>query len=50
MSFMFADSLWPESGRPDLAYKLPANLYDVYPFCVCSDKLVMMGRGTVRNM
>ena len=24
--------------------------YDVYRWCVCSEKLLMMDRGTVRNM
>ena len=36
--------------RPDPARKLSANLYDIYHFCVYSEKLLMMGRGTVRNM
>ena len=26
------------------------NLYDIYHCCACSEKLVMMDRGTVRNM
>ena len=26
------------------------NLYDIYHCCVCSEKLLMMDRGTVRNM
>jgi hypothetical protein len=33
-----------------LASKLSANLYDKYHFCVYSEKLLMMDRGTVRNM
>jgi hypothetical protein len=33
-----------------LARKLSANLYDIYHCCVCSKKLLMMDRGTVRNM
>jgi len=32
--------------RPDLARKL----YDIYLCCVYSEKLLMMDRGTVRNM
>ena len=27
-----------------------ANLYDIYHCCVYSEKLLMMDRGTVRNM
>jgi len=27
-----------------------ANLYDIYRCCVYSEKLLMMDRGTVRNM
>jgi len=36
----------------DPASKLSANLYDirVYHCCVYSEKLLMMDRGTVRNM
>ena len=44
-SYRFADQF-----RPDPARKLSANLYDIYHCCVYSEKLVMMGRGTVRNM
>jgi hypothetical protein len=36
--------------RPYLARKLSANLYDIYHCCVYSEKLLMMDRGTVRNM
>jgi len=36
--------------RPDPARKLSANLCDIYHCCVYSEKLLMMGRGTVRNM
>jgi len=36
--------------RPEPAHKLSANLYDIYHCCVYSEKLLMMGRGTVRNM
>jgi len=42
------------SGRnwfhPDPAPKLSANLYDIYHERVYSEKLLMMDRGTVRNM
>jgi len=34
--------------RPDPARKLSANLYDIYHWCVYSEKLLMMDRGTVR--
>jgi hypothetical protein len=30
--------------------KLSANLYDIYHCCVYSARLLMMDRGTVRNM
>jgi len=33
-----------------LARKLSANLYDIYHCCVYSEELLMMDRGTVRNM
>ena len=36
--------------HPDPARKLSANLYDIYHCCVYSKKLLMMDRGTVRNM
>ena len=36
--------------RPDPARKLSTNLYDIYHCCVYSEKLLMMDRGTVRNM
>ena len=36
--------------HPDLARKLSTNLYDIYHCCVYSEKLLMMDRGTVRNM
>ena len=32
------------------ARKQSANLYDIYHCCVYSEKLLMMDRGTVRNM
>ena len=36
--------------RPAPAHNLSANLYDIYHCCVYSEKLLMMDRGTVRNM
>jgi hypothetical protein len=36
--------------HPEPARKLSANLYDIYHCCVYSEKLLMMDRGTVRNM
>jgi len=35
---------------PDPACKLSANLYDIYHSCVYSEKVLMMDRGTVRNI
>jgi len=32
------------------ACELSANLYDIHHCCVYSEKLLMMDRGTVRNM
>ena len=52
MSYRFADSrIGTElQFRPDPARKLSANLYGIYHCCVYSEKLLMMDRGTVRNM
>ena len=36
--------------HPDPARKLSTNLYDIYHCCVYSEKLLIMDRGTVRNM
>ena len=36
--------------RPDPILKMSANLYDIHHCCVYSEKLLMMERGTVRNM
>jgi len=44
MSYRFGD------GSPDPVRKQSANLYDIYHCCVYSVKLLMMDRGTVRNM
>jgi len=53
MSYRFADSLRAGSGRnqfrPDPARKLSANLYNICHYCVYSEKLLMMERGTVRT-
>jgi len=56
MSYRFADSLGAGSGwnwvpfHPVPAHKLLAKLYNVHHCCVYSKKLLMMDRGTVRNM
>jgi len=53
MKYRFADSLraaQPNQFRPDPARKLSTKLYDIYHCCVYSEKLLMMDRGTVRNM
>jgi len=44
MLYRFADSLQAGSGQ------LSENLYDIYHCCVYSETLLMMDRGTVRNM
>jgi hypothetical protein len=36
--------------HPDPARKLSAELYDLHHCCVYSEKLLMMDRGTARNM
>jgi hypothetical protein len=36
--------------HPEPARYLSANLYDIYHCCAYSGKLLMMDRGTVRNM
>jgi len=48
MSYRFADSLWAGVYAP--AHKLSSNLYDIYHGCVYNEKLLMIDRGTVRNM
>jgi hypothetical protein len=51
MSYIFADSLRAEScWQTDPARKLSSKIYDIYHCCVYSEKLLMMDRGTVRNM
>ena len=49
MSHRFADSLRAGSVLILLA-SCQQNLYDIYHCCVYSEKLLMMDRGTVRNM
>ena len=36
--------------RPDPARELSENLYDMHHCCVYSEKLLLMDRGTLRNM
>ena len=48
MSYSSADSFRAGAFAP--ARKLSAELYDIYHCCVYSEKLLMMDRGTVRNM
>ena len=50
MSNMFADSLRAGSGRNWFRPELAPKLYDIYYCCVYSEKLLLMDRGTVRNM
>jgi len=47
MSYRFADSL---RAVPEPARKLSENLYGIYYCYVYSEILLMMDRGTVRNM
>ena len=47
---IYQDQDVTETELPDPARKLSANLYDIYHCCVYSEKLLMMDRGTVRNM
>jgi len=48
MSYRIADCLRAGAYAP--VRRLSANLYDIYHCCVYSEKLLMMDRGTVRNM
>jgi hypothetical protein len=42
---------WIRMGlHPDPARKLSEKVYDIYHCCAYSEKLLMMDRGTVRNM
>ena len=55
MSYRFADSLragsgWNCSSFLILLASCNYNLYDIYHCCVYSEELLMMDRGTVRNM
>ena len=36
--------------HPDPTHELSANLYDIYRCCAYSEKLLMVDRGTIRNM
>ena len=49
-SFSLYTQQWWNWFRRDSARKLSANLYDLDHCCVYSGKLLMMDRGTVRNM
>ena len=48
MSFLLHTHQWFMSYR--LVSNLSANLYDIYHCCVYGERLLMMDRGTVRNM
>jgi len=52
MSYRFADSLAMVYVIEVLltVRKLSANLYDIYHCCMYNEKLLVMNRGTVRNM
>jgi len=53
MSYMFTDSLRAVLGWISVPIQLAScqqNLYDIYHCSVSSEKLLMMNRGTVRNM
>jgi len=39
-----------EQFHPNYARKLSANVYDIHHFCVYSEILLIMDRGTVRNV
>jgi len=49
MSHRFVDSLRAGSGRNSILILL-ASCHDIYHCCVYSEKLLMMGTGTIRNM
>ena len=48
MSYGFADCLLAGSGRNSVLILLASCM--TYTIAVCSEKLLMMGRGTARNM
>jgi len=55
LKFIFGIKLYmfrtvPLYINSSLALYTQQNLYDIYNCCVCSEKLLMMDRGTVRNM
>ena len=50
-SFSLYTQQWYKSTeRPDPARKLSANLCDIYHCCMYNENLLIMDRGTVRNM
>jgi hypothetical protein len=51
-SFSLYTQQWyqDQGRRPDPARKLSANRYGIYHWCVYSEKLLMMDRGTSRNI
>jgi len=44
------DTMIRSSSRYTHRWYMSANLYDIYRRCVYSEKLLMMDRGTLRNM
>ena len=50
MSYRYVDSLRAGSGRNTFRPDPAPKLYDIYHYCVYSERLLMMDRGTVRNM
>ena len=52
MSYRFADRFASRirMKHPDPVRNLSANLYHIHHCCVYGEKLLMMDRGTVRNM
>ena len=49
-SFSLYTQQWYMSYSLLTACELSTDLYDVYHCCVYSEKLLMMDRGTLRNM
>ena len=50
LSIIRSFSLYTQQFSPDPVHKLSVNLYDIYHCCVYSENLLIMYRGTVRNM
>ena len=53
MLYRFADSQFhPDPARKlyDIYVRTNADLYGIYHCCVYSEKILMIDRGTVRNM